>query len=192
MRAGDAVERVWTRGVERLSDHDLLEVLIGADAEHWLAGGLRALAVHPNPPVVLRAALELGRRVHRYTPNGQPLNVDLLAQSLIARYAHAVQEHLGVVLLDARHRVLRDVRVYVGTAKSALVGTRDVLRHALDWSASAMIVYHNHPGGDSRPSSEDVMYTSKLVVASEALGVDVVDHLVVGVDVYSFRVHGGM
>jgi DNA repair protein RadC len=88
------------------------------------------------------------------------------------------------VYLDAKNRIIREREIYVGTVNSASVSTRDVLRHALDDHASGVIVFHNHPSGDPAPSAEDLLFTRKLVEAGKVLGVDILDHLVLGMNRY--------
>lgn len=81
-------------------------------------------------------------------------------------------------------RIIREREIYIGTVNSAAVSTRDVLRHALDDHASGVIVFHNHRSGDPAPSAEDLLFTRKLVEAGKALGIDVLDHLVLGCNRY--------
>lgn len=117
---------------------------------------------------------------------------DTLAKALIATYGHHVQERLGAIYLDAKHRVSRQRELYVGTLNSAIVGTRDVLRYALDDHAASIIVFHNHPSADPTPSTEDLVFTRKLVDAGKLLGIDVVDHLIVGAGRYVSLKQRGM
>ena len=104
----------------------------------------------------------------------------MIARSLLVRYAHHVQERLGAVYLDSKNRVLREREIYIGTLNSASVSTRDVLRYALEDHAASIIVFHNHPSGDPAPSAEDLLFTRKLVEAGKVLGVEVLDHLILG------------
>ncbi len=84
-----------------------------------------------------------------------------------------------VVLLDARHRVLRWEVISQGTLTASLVHPREVFRPALRAAAAALVLVHNHPSGDPTPSREDHEVTSRLVRAGEILGVRVVDHVIV-------------
>ncbi len=85
-----------------------------------------------------------------------------------------------VVLLDARHRVLREEVVSEGSLTSSIVHPREVFLPAVRESAGAVVLVHNHPSGDPRPSEEDVAVTRRLVRASELLGIRVLDHVIVG------------
>jgi DNA repair protein RadC len=92
------------------------------------------------------------------------------------------RERLGAIYLDAKNRLIREREIYVGTLNSAIVSTRDILRFALDDHAASVIVFHNHPSGDPAPSAEDLVFTRKIVEAGKVLGIDVVDHLILGIN----------
>jgi DNA repair protein RadC len=97
------------------------------------------------------------------------------------------------VLLDARHRVLGEEIVSEGSLTTSIVHPREVFLPAVRESAGAMVLVHNHPSGDPRPSDEDVAVTRRLVHAAELLGIRVLDHVIVGDGVYaSFKETGLM
>lgn len=207
-------ERLARHGVETLSDVELVSVVLTASrgrstldvARSVLSDGLLALArrdwrtyarvtgIGESNASKIAASFELGRRsVIRDTPVDDPItDPESLARTLIVRYGHHVQERLGAVYLDAKHRVIREREIYVGTVNSATVSTRDVLRHALDDHAASVIVFHNHPSGDPAPSADDLAFTRKLVEAGKVLGIDVVDHLVLGSNRYVSLKQRGM
>ena len=89
-------------------------------------------------------------------------------------------EQFGVVLLDTRHRVLRTAVLTVGTLNSTSIEPRDVFREATLGGAAALVVFHNHPSGDPTPSPDDVEMTRGLVAAGVLMGIDVVDHMILG------------
>ena len=105
----------------------------------------------------------------------QPESAAELCRAM-ARYRVEV---FRVLLLDARHRLIRKVTVSKGTISASIVHPREVFRPAIVASAAAMIVVHNHPSGDPEPSRDDVELTKRLVRAGELLGIPVLDHLVV-------------
>jgi len=89
------------------------------------------------------------------------------------------REHFVALLLDGRHRPIGYQVVSVGTATASLVHPREVFQGAVGVGAVAVIVAHNHPSGDPRPSTEDLDVTRRLVSAGEVLGIQVLDSLVV-------------
>lgn len=93
--------------------------------------------------------------------------------------AHLPREQFRVLYLDRRNNLLRDEWVAEGTVDHAPVYPREVVRRALDLSASAMILVHNHPSGDPTPSRADIEMTRKVVDAARVLGLQVHDHLVI-------------
>ena len=130
----------------------------------------------------LKAALELGRRMLLASPEDRfivrsPADV---AQLLIAEMAHLEQEHFRALYLDTRNRLLGSDTLYVGGLNTSHIRVCEVFREAVKRNCAALIVAHNHPSGDPTPSPEDVEVTRQLVAAGEMLGIEVLDHLIVG------------
>lgn len=132
----------------------------------------------------LAAAFELGYRRSRLTVD-ELFDLQLSSAEDAARVFRSFsipedrQENLFVLPLDARrHPISCPVRVSRGTERSTPVCVRDVFREAVRWGAPAVVVAHNHPGGNTEPSQEDVIVTQALVAASELIGIQVLDHLV--------------
>ena len=130
----------------------------------------------------LKAALEIARRL---------LLVDLearmqikspadVAHLLMLEMSHLDQEHLRRVLLDTKNRLQGISTVYVGSLNAALIRVGEVFKSALKRNSAALIVVHNHPSGDARPSPEDILVTRQIVQAGKLLDVGVLDHLVIG------------
>jgi DNA repair protein RadC len=90
------------------------------------------------------------------------------------------KETFYVVLLDGKHRVMREELVSVGSLTASLVHPREVFGPAMRESAAAIILVHNHPSGDPTPSPEDIAVTARLVEVGRLVGISVVDHVVVG------------
>jgi DNA repair protein RadC len=90
------------------------------------------------------------------------------------------QEHLRVILLDRRNRILETVEVYKGSVNSSQVRVGELFKDAIRANASAIVVAHNHPSGDPTPSPDDVAVTRAIVQAGKLLDIDVLDHLVIG------------
>ena len=117
---------------------------------------------------------------------------DLVKEFLRRSQSDDAQERTGALYLNARNRLLRnDPEIYRGTLDRAVVEPREILRRALLTKAAGVILYHNHPSGDPAPSREDRDFTRRLAAASEAVGVRLLDHVVVGRDgCVSFREAG--
>ena len=128
----------------------------------------------------------------------------LITPDKIAEYLHdgyaknPCQESLWVVCLDRKNKPISRTMVTLGTLTSALAHPREVFKIAILASAAAIIVSHNHPSGDPAPSSPDIQLTRQLREASKIIGIDLLDHVIVGnvvddplhVGYYSFRTAG--
>ncbi len=137
-------------------------------------GSVRAITVH--------AALELGRRmVAEERSDGTPMRQ---ARDVYNAYADRMSdlpvEEFRVATLDAQHRLEHDILITRGILNSSLVHPREVFRQAIAENAYAVILVHNHPSGDPTPSHEDRLVTSQLVAAGRLVGIEVLDHVVIG------------
>jgi len=171
------------------------------------AGSLRTLARWSLPEIAavpgigdrravpLLAALELGRRTAlEKVERGAALHA---ASEAYRHYRAALRDERRevflVALLDARHRLLRDVRIAEGSLTATLVHPREAFAPAVREPAHAVLFVHNHPSGDASPSEQDVALTRRLVAAGDILGIQVLDHIVVGEeDWYSFAEAGAL
>ena len=132
--------------------------------------------------VEIKAALELGRRLIAAMPEerprvGSPADA---ANLLMSEMMLLEQEHLRLVLLDTRNRVLSTPTVYIGSLNTSVVRVGELFKPAIKESAAALIVAHNHPSGDPSPSPEDVNVTRQIVKAGELLDIQVLDHIIIG------------
>ena len=209
-------EKLLAHGVHALGDNELVAVVIGsgsrerdglAIANELLAarGGLhgllrstagelcRAAGVGPVKAAQVLAAIELGRRTLTRAPSQRP---QLLAPAdsaalLMPAFGGRPVEQFGLVLLDTKYRVIRTAVVAVGTLNASVVEPRDVYREAAMGSAAAVVVFHNHPSGDPRPSPDDVALTERLAAAGRLMGIELIDHVILGdAKFYSFKEAG--
>ena len=130
----------------------------------------------------IAAALELGRRVAT-EPDGDDDRVRGPAdvfRRMGPRLRDLPQEEFHALLLNTRHRVVREVLVTKGILDASLIHPREVFRAAVAEGAAGLILVHNHPSGDPMPSAEDRAVTRQLVEAGRLLGIPVLDHVVVG------------
>ena len=199
-------ERLRTVGGRHLSVRELLAILIGSGGRGRTAfevadvilgraeGSLRRLAA--LDPAALEglpgvgtahaarvlAAVELGRRAAEEAVDGQepirgPQDV---YRRMSPRLRDLAQEEFHVLLLNTRHCVVREVAATRGILDASLIHPREVFRVAVAEGAAGVILVHNHPSGDPTPSAEDRAVTRQLQDAGRALGIPVLDHVVIG------------
>ncbi|HET7145361.1 MAG TPA: DNA repair protein RadC [Anaerolineales bacterium] len=199
-------ERLAALGPQALTNAELLAILlrVGVPGENAVEVGQRLLqkfgglsGLHRTPinelmdqhgmgeakASQIKAAIELGRRLPLESPDERAsINSPADAAALVQYEMSALeQEHLRVILLDRRNRVLEIVEVYKGSVNSSQVRVGELFKDAIRINASALVVVHNHPSGDPTPSPDDVAVTRAIVQAGKLLDVEVLDHLVIGV-----------
>jgi DNA repair protein RadC len=199
-------ERMRALGAQALSTTELMAVVIGSGGAGQSAlacaravldvggGSLGRLAAVPLAALTrahgvgearaaaVHASLELGRRMaaearEAGAPMRSPRDV---AAAFSPRLQELPVEEFHVAILDAQHRLERDVLVTRGLLNSSLVHPREVFREAIAERAAAVILVHNHPSGDPTPSAEDRLVTEQLVAAGRLLDIPVHDHIIVG------------
>jgi DNA repair protein RadC len=132
------------------------------------------------------AGLELGKRMQ--TVRGRPIHCPEDALPHLQDISGSRRERFKALYLDTRRRLIASRVVSVGTLDASLVHPREVFRPAIELSASAVLVAHNHPSGDPDPSPDDLALTSRLDRAARLLGFRLVDHLIIaGQDWVSLR-----
>jgi DNA repair protein RadC len=198
-------ERLLRAGPEALSDAELLAILLRVGRRDFSAvevardllqslGGLQGLAnrgrdelcrvsgIGPAKAAQVKAGIELGKRVLA-TPLTTGTRI-ASSQDIFNHYYPLLRdlrhEVFKIVLLDAKHTIIRDATVSEGSLTLSIVHPREVFNLAVRESAAAVIFLHNHPSGDPQPSAEDRELTTRLVAAGNLLGIRVLDHLVVG------------
>ena len=208
-------ERLLAAGPSALSDGELLGLLFGIGSREKTAielageviseaGGLHGLydvSVHELVEIngigeakacIILAAVELGRRIGQVRNPGRPVissptDVDRL---LRGRIANLDRENFVAVLLNTKNEVIETPTVSVGTLSSSLVHPREVFKPAVRASAASVILAHNHPSGKVEPSREDREVTGRLSEAAEILGIEVLDHVIVGDGYFSMKERG--
>ena len=148
--------------------------------------------IGPAKSAELKAAIELGRRYQKPTLAGASFCASQdVADYYKPRMKDAKQEEFRCVILDTKNKIIKEVKVTTGTLTASIVHPRDTFKTAIRESAAAVIFIHNHPSGDTRPSQEDILLTKRLVQAGEVLGIQVLDHIIIGDgNHFSFRDNG--
>lgn len=198
-------ERMLQFGAHALSNAELLAILLrtGTYSESAVhlgqkvlkeAGGLRQLVdlsieqlmkikgIGAAKALQLKAGIELGRRLARTTLEEKivirsPQDVaNLLSEEL--RYLQ--KEHFVCLFLNTKNHVIAQETLSIGSLNASIVHPREVFRAAIQRSSASLICVHNHPSGDPTPSPEDVQMTRRLVDAGQLIGIDVLDHIIIG------------
>jgi DNA repair protein RadC len=144
--------------------------------------------------ITIHASLELGRRMAAEDrQEGIPIRSprDIVAQ-FASRMEDLPVEEFHVAVLDAQHRLERDITVTRGILNSSLVHPREVFREAIAERAAAVILVHNHPSGDPSPSVDDRAVTEQLVAAGRLLDIPVHDHVIIGRGRYTSFAEAGL
>ncbi|WP_379130841.1 DNA repair protein RadC [Paenibacillus sp. sgz500958] len=198
-------ERMMQYGAESLSQAELLAILLRTGTRRESAigiaqrilsqsGGIRQLAdlsikeltsikgIGPAKAVQLKAGIELGRRMANSRLN-EPVIIrsphdaaDILTEQL--RYLQ--KEHFVCLFLNTKNHVIAQETLSMGSLNASIVHPREVFRAAIKNSSASIVCAHNHPSGDPTPSREDIALTTRLIQAGEIVGIDVLDHLIIG------------
>lgn len=198
-------ERLLSHGAKSLSNTELLAILINTgrkgfssiDISNELlksASNLNELkkssindliqvkGIGLQKAITLKAAFELGERMGRRAENNrikitQPSDV---ADYMIPTMKDLTQEHFVILLLNSKNVVIKETCVFKGTLNSSIVHPREIFSIAVRENANAIIAVHNHPSGDVTPSQEDIITTMRLKECGLILGIDLLDHIIIG------------
>jgi DNA repair protein RadC len=178
LRTGTQNENVIQLSHRLLVTFDSLAGLAQASTAELVS----AKGLGPAKVAQLRAALELGRRMLVQSPEERPQirSPADAANLLLSEMSLLEQEHLRVILLDTKNRVLDTPTIYMGSLNTSLIRVGELFREAIRANCASLIVVHNHPSGDPTPSPEDVAVTRQIVEAGKLLDVEVLDHLILG------------
>ena len=201
---GRVRERVLKAGVEPLADYELLELLLfysieridtkpmakallerfGTLGDVFAAepAQLREFEIDQRTLVHFKAMREVGRRLAERKVKDMPVltNWQQLIDYCHAALAHEKTEQFRILFLDRKNVLIADEVQQRGTIDHTPVYPREVVKRALALNAAALILVHNHPSGDPKPSRDDIEMTREIKAASEALGITIHDHLVIG------------
>lgn len=128
------------------------------------------------------AGLELGRRLGMIEAYNQISfnNPKSIAEYFYYYYKHTTIEKFNILMLDTKNKLIARNTISIGTINSTIVHPREVFKNAIKKSANSIILVHNHPSGDPRPSEEDIKITKRLKEVGEIMGIMVLDHIIIG------------
>ncbi len=200
-------ERLCKHGASILSDAELLAIIlkIGNKEENVIEMSHRVIAKYGLEKLAncslselrqikgignakaceILAAFELAKRANICSAEKRSIKS---AQDVF-NYFHPkmrelTREQFCILLLDLKNKIIKEELISLGTLNGSLIHPREVFKSAIKESANSIIIVHNHPSGDPAPSKEDEEITVKLVEAGDMLGINVLDHVIIGRDRY--------
>lgn len=198
-------ERMLQFGAQALSNAELLAILLrtGTISESAVrlaqrvlieSGGIRHLVdmstdqwmtikgIGSAKALQVQAGIELGRRLAKSTVNEVVTirSPEDAAKYMMEDMRYLQKEHFVCLFLNTKNHVIAQETLSMGSLNASIVHPREVFRAAIKRSSASIICLHNHPSGDPTPSPEDIHMTKRLVDAGEIVGIDVLDHVVIG------------
>lgn len=202
-------EKMIIKGVNYLSNAELLAILIRTGNKDMNAvelsshiiknndNGIRGLmeqsidelcdikGIGPSKATIIKAALELGKRVSRYIPEKYKItNPSEVYSFYIEDMRYLKKEIFKVIILNTKNEIICDKVVSIGSLNTSIVHPREVFLEPIKKSGNAIILMHNHPSGNPVPSIEDIRITKRLISVGEIIGIEVLDHIIIGDGVY--------
>lgn len=201
-------ERLLKYGAENLTDAELLAIIIRTGSRSETAvnlsqrlllgekgvNGLRFLVeasieelgkikgIGIAKAAQIKAAIEIGKRLASLSQSERPVikYPGDVRNLLMEEMRYLDKEYFKIILLNIKNQVIHVEDVSVGSLNSSIVHPREIFKIAIRRSSAALILVHNHPSGDPTPSGEDVEITRRLVESGKLLGIDVLDHVIIG------------
>lgn len=205
-------EKALHYGVDTLSNHELLALLIGSgytdtsasDVAYQLlseSGGLLNLlnktiydllkikGIGEGKALRLLSCFELVKRIgiSHNKPDFLPSTIDLY-QKYESKFSQIQKEHVYLIILDKKKRVLHEASLYLGTRKEVSCSAIEIIQQVIVHNGNCFYLIHNHPSGDYHPSEADITFTADLINKAKKLHVEMLDHIIIGESGYfSFR-----
>lgn len=197
-------EKLLSRGPEALSDSEILALFFGTGRKGMSAidlgremiqefGSMRNMSrasfedlvnidgIGPAKAAQLAAIFEFGKRLAREPFNDQAITTPEDVYHLLGpEMQRLTQESVRVILLNSQKKLIQVAEIFIGTGNQSFANPPEILRKVLSLSAASFILVHNHPSGDPSPSRADHDVTRRMKEASEVIGVELLDHIIIG------------
>ena len=184
-------EKYQKQGIDRLSDIELLALILRTGTKKLncidlckkvldVSGG--TLAGLYGKAVKIICICELARRMARTkrTYDESLDTADKIAKRYMEEMRHFKEEHVVLLLLDIKCRLIKEITISIGTVNQSFLRPREVFMQALKYEAVNIVLLHNHPSGDPTPSRADIQITDMILEVSKLIGIPLVDHIVIG------------
>ena len=198
-------ERMLQYGVKALSHSELLAILLRTGSRQQSAlqlaqnvlietEGIRGLmdfsldelvcikGIGPAKAIQIKAGIELGHRISQSKLPDKTVirRPEDAANYVMEQLRYLQKEHFICLFLNIKNHIIAQETLSIGSLNASIVHPREVFRAAIKCSSASIVCVHNHPSGDPTPSSEDILITNRLCEAGKLLGIDVLDHIVIG------------
>lgn len=178
LRTGTKNESVLQLAQRLIKEFQGLRMLMNASLEELT----KIKGVGEAKAIQLLAAIELGKRIanmkneKRYVIRSPEDGANYVMEEM----RFLTQEHFVCLFLNTKNEVIHKQTIFIGSLNASIVHPRELFKEAFRRSAASMICLHNHPSGNPEPSREDIEVTRRLVECGRILGVDVLDHIIIG------------
>lgn len=145
--------------------------------------------------IEILAAIEFGRRISNASQvkEGTVMSSSWVGNYLVKDMSNLTQENVVALYLNTKNEIIKKETIFIGSLNSAVAHPREIFKGAVRYSAARIIIAHNHPSGNTEPSEADFSFTRRMVDAGELMGIEVLDHFIIGEkDYLSLREHGLM
>ncbi|WP_414046178.1 RadC family protein [Macrococcus equi] len=198
-------ERLMIYGADKLTNQELLSLIIGSGVRDEsvykvsdnLLGqvdSIKALryltlqeltqikGIGERKAATILAVIELAKRMHTHSME-EKIRIkspQCVAELLMERMRYLTQEHFIILMLNTKNVVIHEQTVFIGSLNASIIHPREIFKEAIKRSAANIIAVHNHPSGCAEPSYEDIEVTRRLVNVGELIGIDLIDHIIIG------------
>lgn len=205
-------EKLFHFGPKSLTNHELLAILLRTGTKNksvidisieileqlnsindlqsiTISELLKFKGIGRTKAIELLATIELGKRINNYQKEKKFIKSTNDAYYYLKdKLSYLDQEHFMAIFINNNNEIITDKIISIGTTTTTIANPKDVIKWALKYSAYAIIVAHNHPSGNVKPSSQDVKLTMELKKACEIIDIILIDHIIVGRNNYfSFK-----